>query len=128
MLSGGVHIAGAAQQDGAQLPKPSLSALRDMDTARRERDLHLDHVYRQNLVKLEDDVHSRGFFQVSDNALRMPSLLKELPTVYLEFEPDKAKRIMPLTLIFVLMVAFNNLCLQYVQVSFYQVSTFVFSA
>jgi GDP-fucose transporter C1 len=39
----------------------------------------------------------------------------------LEFDVAKAKRILPLTVIFVLMMAFNNLCLLYVQVSFYQV-------
>jgi GDP-fucose transporter C1 len=40
----------------------------------------------------------------------------------LEFKPQVALRILPLTLVFICMVALNNLCLQYVQVSFYQVA------
>jgi GDP-fucose transporter C1 len=39
----------------------------------------------------------------------------------LEFDVEKAQRIVPLTIVYVLMVASTNLCLQYVQVSFFQV-------
>eukprot|EP00741_Cyanophora_paradoxa_P017420 tig00020965_g16829.t1 len=38
-----------------------------------------------------------------------------------EFSLDKAKAVTPLTIIYVAMLAMNNLCLQYVEVSFYQV-------
>jgi hypothetical protein len=41
----------------------------------------------------------------------------------LEFDVEKAKRIVPLTIVYVLMVASTNLCLHYVQVSFFQVSS-----
>jgi solute carrier family 35 (GDP-fucose transporter), member C1 len=39
-----------------------------------------------------------------------------------EFDLNIAKKVMPLTIIYLCMVVFNNLCLQYVQVSFYQVA------
>jgi GDP-fucose transporter C1 len=39
-----------------------------------------------------------------------------------EYETETAKKVMPLTLVFVLMIALNNLCLQYVEVSFYQIA------
>lgn len=39
-----------------------------------------------------------------------------------EFDLTIAKRVMPLSIIFVLMISLNNLCLQYVEVSFYQVA------
>ncbi|KAI8582081.1 hypothetical protein K450DRAFT_228911 [Umbelopsis ramanniana AG] len=39
-----------------------------------------------------------------------------------EFDLSIAKRVAPLTVVYVLMLAFNNLCLQYVEVTFYQVA------
>jgi len=39
----------------------------------------------------------------------------------LEFDWEVAKKVMPLTVVFVGMVSFNNLCLLYVEVTFYQV-------
>ncbi|KAG2183773.1 hypothetical protein INT43_006784 [Umbelopsis isabellina] len=39
-----------------------------------------------------------------------------------EFDFNIAKRVAPLTVVYVLMLAFNNLCLQYVEVTFYQVA------
>lgn len=39
-----------------------------------------------------------------------------------EFQPDLARKVLPLTLVYVLMLAFNNLCLELVQVTFYQVA------
>jgi GDP-fucose transporter C1 len=39
-----------------------------------------------------------------------------------EFNTTIAKRVAPLTVVYVLMLAFNNLCLQYVEVTFYQVA------
>ena len=39
-----------------------------------------------------------------------------------EFSPVIAKEVAPLTVIYVLMLAFNNICLKYVQVTFYQVA------
>lgn len=38
-----------------------------------------------------------------------------------EFNPILVSRIWPLTLVYVMMLALNNLCLQYVEVTFYQV-------
>ena len=38
------------------------------------------------------------------------------------FEPSKAIRIMPLSICFIGMITFNNLCLKYVEVSFYNVA------
>ncbi|KAI9029361.1 triose-phosphate transporter family-domain-containing protein [Hyaloraphidium curvatum] len=39
-----------------------------------------------------------------------------------EFNLDIARRVAPLTFIYVMMLALNNLCLQYVEVTFYQVA------
>ncbi|KAI8333698.1 triose-phosphate transporter family-domain-containing protein [Chlamydoabsidia padenii] len=39
-----------------------------------------------------------------------------------EFEQQIAKKVAPLTIVYVLMLALNNLCLQYVEVTFYQVA------
>jgi GDP-fucose transporter C1 len=39
-----------------------------------------------------------------------------------EFDPIIARKVAPLTVVYVLMLAFNNLCLQYVEVTFYQVA------
>lgn len=39
-----------------------------------------------------------------------------------EFHVDIAKKVAPVTALFCVMVVFNNLCLQYVEVSFYQVA------
>jgi len=39
-----------------------------------------------------------------------------------EYDRTRAKAVMPLSLIFVGMVLFNNLCLKYVEVSFYQIA------
>jgi len=39
-----------------------------------------------------------------------------------EYDRTRAKAVMPLSLIFVAMVLFNNLCLKYVEVSFYQIA------
>lgn len=38
-----------------------------------------------------------------------------------EFDYALAQKIAPLTVVYVLMLAFNNLCLKYVEVTFYQV-------
>jgi hypothetical protein len=54
---------------------------------------------------------------------RRPGLTSALPSISLEFDLDKARQILPLAVIYVLMMATNNLCLHYVQVSFYQVAT-----
>ena len=53
---------------------------------------------------------------------RRPALTSALPSISLEFDLDKARQILPLAVIYVLMMATNNLCLHYVQVSFYQVA------
>lgn len=39
-----------------------------------------------------------------------------------EFNLDIARKVAPLTFMYVMMLALNNLCLQYVEVTFYQVS------
>jgi len=39
-----------------------------------------------------------------------------------EYKLDIAKKVMPLTCVFLLMIIFNNLCLKYVEVSFYHVA------
>ena len=39
-----------------------------------------------------------------------------------EYDIATAQKVMPLSVVFVLMIALNNLCLQYVEVSFYQVA------
>jgi GDP-fucose transporter C1 len=39
-----------------------------------------------------------------------------------EFDWNIAKKVMPLTIVYISMIGFNNLCLQFVQVSFYQVA------
>jgi hypothetical protein len=44
-----------------------------------------------------------------------------MPVIRLEFKTNVARQVLPLTLVFVGMIAFNNLCLSYVEVSFYQV-------
>ena len=41
---------------------------------------------------------------------------------HLSFKKEKAVKILPLTTIFVAMIVFNNLCLKYVEVSFYNVA------
>ena len=38
-----------------------------------------------------------------------------------EFDTNIAKRVAPLTFVYVMMLALNNLCLKYVEVTFYQV-------
>ena len=48
------------------------------------------------------------------------SFLDDFPVV--DYKVDTGMKIMPLSLIFVGMITFNNLCLQYVQVSFYNVA------
>jgi len=40
----------------------------------------------------------------------------------IEYDFTKAKKILPLTFVFLGMIIFNNLCLKYVEVSFYQVA------
>lgn len=40
----------------------------------------------------------------------------------MEFDTKVAKAVAPLTVVYLAMIVFNNLCLQYVQVSFYQVA------
>lgn len=44
------------------------------------------------------------------------SILDDFPVV--NCEPEKVVKMLPLSLIFVGMITFNNLCLQYVEVSF----------
>ena len=48
----------------------------------------------------------------------MPSLSFIPP---LSFDMRVAMQVSPVTLIFIAMIVFNNMCLQYVEVSFYQV-------
>eukprot|EP01032_Pedospumella_encystans_P007945 gene7945-9475_t len=48
------------------------------------------------------------------------SILDDFPVV--KFEGEKLVKMLPLSLIFVGMITFNNLCLQYVEVSFYNVA------
>ncbi|RYE83413.1 MAG: hypothetical protein EOO65_03995, partial [Methanosarcinales archaeon] len=48
------------------------------------------------------------------------SWFRQFPKV--SYNVDTAKKLAPLSLIFVGMIAFNNLCLQYVEVSFYNVA------
>eukprot|EP00600_Ochromonadales_sp_CCMP1393_P010911 CAMPEP_0175015452 /NCGR_PEP_ID=MMETSP0005-20121125/11182_1 /TAXON_ID=420556 /ORGANISM="Ochromonas sp., Strain CCMP1393" /LENGTH=328 /DNA_ID=CAMNT_0016272421 /DNA_START=69 /DNA_END=1055 /DNA_ORIENTATION=- len=48
------------------------------------------------------------------------SMLDDFPLV--EFDTKSTVNVLPLSLIFVGMITFNNLCLQYVQVSFYNVA------
>lgn len=40
----------------------------------------------------------------------------------LEFSTEKAKKLFPLAVIYVLMIGFNNICLKYVDIAFYQVA------
>lgn len=49
--------------------------------------------------------------------MKMPFMLQDF-----ELDTDKAKQVLPLSLVFVGMVTFNNLCLKYVEVSFYNVA------
>jgi GDP-fucose transporter C1 len=49
---------------------------------------------------------------------RIPKIERVPP---FEFNTEKAQKLMSLSFIFVGMIAFNNLCLKYVEVSFYQV-------
>merc|ERR1719461_1106473 len=39
-----------------------------------------------------------------------------------EYEIAKAKKILPLTVVFLGMIVFNNLCIKYVEVSFYYIA------
>lgn len=52
-------------------------------------------------------LHAKGFFAQFPKA---------------EYNPDVGKQILPLSIIFVGMITFNNLCLKYVEVSFYNVA------
>jgi hypothetical protein len=56
-----------------------------------------------------------------NDGCRRPALTSALPSISLEFDLDKARQILPLAVIYILMMTTNNLCLHYVQVSFYQV-------
>mmetsp|Transcript_4643 Transcript_4643/g.7712 ORF Transcript_4643/g.7712 Transcript_4643/m.7712 type:complete len:355 (+) Transcript_4643:83-1147(+) len=49
-----------------------------------------------------------------------PGFFEKFPVIRMDFEV--AKQIMPLSVIFVGMITFNNLCLKYVEVSFYNVA------
>lgn len=48
------------------------------------------------------------------------SFFKQFPRV--QFKTDVARKLLPLSLVFVGMITFNNLCLKYVEVSFYNVA------
>ena len=48
------------------------------------------------------------------------SMLNEYPVIVLD--ASSSSKVLPLSLIFVGMIAFNNICLQYVAVSFYNVA------
>jgi GDP-fucose transporter C1 len=50
------------------------------------------------------------------------SFMKELPNKRPEYNLTVAKGVLPLSMIFVAMITFNNLCLKYVEVSFYNVA------
>ena len=58
-------------------------------------------------------------------AIRALTLRERVPILSyfrpFEFDLAIAKRVVPLMFIFIGMVSFNNLCLKYVEVSFYQV-------
>lgn len=56
---------------------------------------------------------------VGNNASPQSSL-KEFP--YQEYSVQTAMKVLPLSIVFVGMITFNNLCLQYVEVSFYNVA------
>mmetsp|Transcript_17090 Transcript_17090/g.43618 ORF Transcript_17090/g.43618 Transcript_17090/m.43618 type:complete len:326 (-) Transcript_17090:105-1082(-) len=56
------------------------------------------------------------------SALSQSGLVSCMPLIRLEFKTEVARKVLPLTLVFVAMIAFNNLCLNYVEVSFYQVA------
>lgn len=60
---------------------------------------------------------TNGFLPTTVN---QPGFLSQFPKP--EYKPSIALRIFPLSVIFVGMIAFNNLCLTYVQVSFYNVA------
>ena len=63
-----------------------------------------------------------GFVLLSllDGSRRSSSSFSFVPPY--EFKWDVAKQILRLTLVYLGMILFNNLCLKYVEVSFYQVS------
>lgn len=42
-----------------------------------------------------------------------------------EFDTNVAKKVAPLTFVYVMMLALNNLCLKYVEVTFYQVHIYI---
>jgi GDP-fucose transporter C1 len=42
-----------------------------------------------------------------------------------EFKKHVAKKVAPLTIVYVMMLALNNLCLKYVEVTFYQVKQII---
>jgi GDP-fucose transporter C1 len=50
----------------------------------------------------------------------LDSMFNEYPVIVLN--PTASTKVLPLSLIFVGMIAFNNICLQYVAVSFYNVA------
>jgi len=50
------------------------------------------------------------------------SFMKELPNKKPEYKLSVARDVLPLSLVFVGMITFNNLCLKYVEVSFYNVA------
>jgi len=54
------------------------------------------------------------------NQSQMEQFFDKFPEI--TFDPHVAKKVMPLSVIFVGMITFNNLCLKYVEVSFYNVA------
>lgn len=64
-----------------------------------------------------------------NRSLGRPSFFDDFPRV--KYNTKIGMQVLPLSLIFVAMIAFNNLCLQYVQVSFYNIArslSIIFSA
>lgn len=125
VLLRGVDLAGAAQQDGPQLSKSALSALRLVDPARRRRGVHLAPLAAEAMARRTISLFQfnpvADHTDFSNGGCRRPALTSALPSISLEFDLDKARQILPLAVIYILMMATNNLCLHYVQVSFYQV-------
>jgi GDP-fucose transporter C1 len=70
---------------------------------------------RYNQVNTDDSSSSS-----SRGTSSKPSFFAQFPKA--EYSALTAKRILPLSLVFVGMITFNNLCLKYVEVSFYNVA------
>ena len=63
---------------------------------------------------------STGANKSMENEQQQSSFFSQFPPF--EFDFKTSQKVMPLSIVFVLMIALNNLCLQYVEVTFYQVA------